>query len=574
MFAASSLRLRYPALVRLSTVSRWALLFAGLAHAGCEGEAFVRLSPPLVVVSADLVDFGEVPTGFRVARRVTVANAGQQELVVSGLSVAGEQAFGVVSEPLRVPPGQQAEVRLSFAPGAVRAYEGELVIASNASNAREARVQLRGVGVAVTSCGDCSAPPPPRCVGEDERVVYSETGTCVMDECEYTATMETCAGGCEAGRCRGAVPDAGVAEDASAPADSGTLEADASAPDAGFADAAPDASAPDASAPDASAPDASAPDASAPDAAPADPCGDASVTDSGLGAPNVVFDTPGEYVFSVPAGVTELSVRMWGAGGQGGNQLGASGGGGAFVEATLPVTPGAQLDIWVAAGGTGTPGQLGNGGGASFVRSGASELLVAAGGGGGGSDGNSGNSLAGGQGGAGGPMGENGGNIVGTIAPYCLSATGGAGATLVGGGAGGTVTGTGQFSCQGQPGGRAYGGRATGAFGTCESTPGAERWRGGGGQANGGGGGGGSGYFGGGGAGFIWTYCGGGGGGGASYVGPGLTGVRQEGGTGARQGRATESFGAGRGGDRCLGGFNPSPCTCNAGGNGRVELRF
>jgi hypothetical protein len=349
-----------------------------------------------------------------------------------------------------------------------------------------------------------------------------------MRECEYTAAQETCAGGCEAatGRCRGAAPDAGLE-----------------------------------------------PDASAPDAAPVDPCHDAGTADSGLGAPRVLFETPGEHVFVVPAGVGEVRARLWGGGGQGGNQAGATGGGGAFAEARVPVTPGETLEVRVAEGG-GRSGGFGHGGGASYLRRGALDLLVAGGGGGGGSDGNSGNSMAGGRGGAGGLTGEAGGDGIGTIAPYCTRVTGGQGGSPAGGGQGGTSQGSATTRCPGQPGARDVGGRATGVNGNCDTGPGAQTWRAGGGQANGGGGGGGAGYFGGGGAGFIWTYCSGGGGGGSSHAAPSLLEVRHEAGGGAVQGRAAESAGAGRGGDRCLQASGAPPCTCNLGGNGRVELRF
>lgn len=217
---------------------------------------------------------------------------------------------------------------------------------------------------------------------------------------------------------------------------------------------------------------------------------------------------------------------------------------------------------------------LGNGGGASYVRRGTQDLVVAGGGGGGGSDGNSGNSMAGGAGGAGGPSGESGQDGLGTIGAYCTLVTGGAGATATGPGAGGIAQGTGPTRCDGQPGDRDIGGRATGSNGTCQTTPGAQAWRAGGGQANGGGGGGGAGYFGGGGAGFIWTYCGAGGGGGASYTDPAVTAVVHEGGARWQQGRATESSGAGRGGERCRGGIGVPPCTCNSGAPGRVELYY
>jgi len=226
----------------------------------------------------------------------------------------------------------------------------------------------------------------------------------------------------------------------------------------------------------------------------------------------VCFDEPGEHNYTVPVGVVALDVLMVGGGGYGGNQIGATGGGGAFAKAEVPVTAGEVLRFLVASGGT----RRGHGAGASYLLRNDAPLLVAAGGGGGGSDGCSG-CKQGGAGGAGGAeRGQDGDDLHAGFNPYCTAASGGAGASTSAGGAGGTSTGTGQYPCPGLPGSRNVGGGSHGIWGTCKDG-GAEFWRDGGGQGNGGGGGGGAGFFGGGGAGMIWTYCAGGGGGGSSF---------------------------------------------------------
>ena len=68
---------------------------------------------------------------------------------------------------------------------------------------------------------------------------------------------------------------------------------------------------------------------------------------------SVVFDYTGtDQTWTVPAGVTSLHVKMWGAGGGSpyARALGA-GGGGAFSDVFLPVTPGEVLTIIVGGGG-------------------------------------------------------------------------------------------------------------------------------------------------------------------------------------------------------------------------------
>lgn len=91
--------------------------------------------------------------------------------------------------------------------------------------------------------------------------------------------------------------------------------------------------------------------------------------------------------FTVPPGVTALTVECWGAGGGGAggglaggsNSGGYGGGGGAYAKANaLSVTPGAVLPYVVGTGGTGaSPNNLGGSGGASSF---SGTAVVAAGG--------------------------------------------------------------------------------------------------------------------------------------------------------------------------------------------------
>ena len=138
-----------------------------------------------------------------------------------------------------------------------------------------------------------------------------------------------------------------------------------------------------------------------------------------LFAQTTVFSYTGSLQsYTVPAGVTTLDLKLWGAGG---NDFG---GGGAFVSGSLAVTPGEVLSILVGGGGGtglnfgggfGGGGNgalnLGNGGGSGGGRSaiilGSTELVDAGSGGGGfGSShlGGGGGLLVGGSG-VGGPTG-------------------------------------------------------------------------------------------------------------------------------------------------------------------------
>jgi len=287
------------------------------------------------------------------------------------------------------------------------------------------------------------------------------------------------------------------------------------------------------------------------------------------------YTTPGEHSFVVPAGVNQISVKMWGAGGAGGTQLVATGGGGAFVSFTMGVSEGETYTIMVGEGGP----DEGDGGGASLLFAdygSANERLwaVAAGGGGGASDGNSGNSWTGGKGGAGGyQQGQSGSSLGvhqnGTTYSYCESATAGTGASQSLGGLGGSYVGTAN-GCNGADGDYLQAGSVTSSYNgssiTCNTNTSYSFWQSAAGQGNGGGGAGGNGYYGGGSGGFVWTYCGGGGGGGSSYTDAGVTDLTHESGQDQIAGNSADAQGAGQGGERSYDG------TSEGGSNGRVVI--
>jgi len=564
---------------------------AGPGCVGC-GQDRVDAVNAVLQVTPESLAFGQVPVGLGVVRELVLLNPGRLDLTVDARAVEGDAAaFRIVDMSVSVAPGAEASLRVEFRPELEGVRSATLVLKSS-GGAADVRVPLAGTGIPRSVCGDCNSPPANYCATGGALISYASTGTCVDNACRYDASVVACPGGCNAETlvCSGVVTP-------------------------------PDAGTPNAGAPDAGTPDAGEPDAGASCPGPlsfnictgtqADcqaalgtresecaslgcggwtvstacqvggspsnaNCWGAQATCGGStapSAPRTSWTTPGEYPFVVPAGVTQVRVRLWGGGGAGGNQAGATGGGGACVQATVAVTPGETLDVWVGEGGQ----AFGDGAGASWFRRGTTTLAVAAGGGGGGSDGCSG-CKSGGRGGAGGAAtGEAGQNLTTPLAPYCTSATGGQGGSQAAGGLGGTNTGSAQYRCDGNPGGPEVGGKATssGIF-SCDVGAGADRWHGGGGQGNGGGGGGGAGWFGGGGAGFIWTYCSGGGGGGSSYAHASATLVTQVPGQGQSQGNAVESQGAGRGGDAPVtpSGNNRNPQPAFNGAAGRVEVFF
>ncbi|MEU9993252.1 Ig-like domain-containing protein [Streptomyces sp. NPDC048045] len=276
--------------------------------------------------------------------------------------------------------------------------------------------------------------------------------------------------------------------------------------------------------------------------------------------PTCTYSASGTDVFTVPDGVSALTVDLYGAEGGGAAgfvapnppNAGAPGGLGGETRARLAVSAGEQLQITVGAagvpgtsrhgefarpggsghgsGGGGAHGGGGSGGGASDVRVGGfgpSDRVLVAGGGGG--AGNGGPLLGGGDGG--GPAGRDGGQGGGPD-----------GSGVAGGGGGPDAPGTGSpNSALGGPGGA---GSDTDPN-TGLPNPGSGGTGGNGARGGNGGGGGGGGYFGGGGGsggGNPGNLYGAGGGGGSSYATPAAFEARLLQGVNHGAGRAVVSF--------------------------------
>ena len=240
-----------------------------------------------------------------------------------------------------------------------------------------------------------------------------------------------------------------------------------------------------------------------------------------------MYTTAGTTTYVVPAGVSSITIKSWGAGGAGGgsssDRAGGAGGGGGYVASTLTVTAGEVLTIYVGGGGKGgrytapdVGGDGGGGGGYSGIFRSSTPLVIAAGGGGGG--GGNGDSSNAGR--AAGSAGGAGGGTSGVAGSGNGSTTGGgAGTPSAGGSAGSSTT-------SGGTGGSSLLGGAGASLANVFRTLGGSNGGGVGGNGNTGttsaekrpaGGGGGGGYYGGGGGGSgNADYNGGGGGGGAS----------------------------------------------------------
>lgn len=224
-------------------------------------------------------------------------------------------------------------------------------------------------------------------------------------------------------------------------------------------------------------------------------CSASTPSNAGCYANPVTFGFTGSnQTWTVPAGVTSIRVKVWGAGGGGSVQ--SWGGAGAFAQGDLAVSQGQTINIMVGQGGDYWAGSTYGGGGGSSSgpsASGGGRTEVSLGGN---------RLIGGGGGGAGGNYYPSYGLSNGGVGGYGNGSVGTDSADGAGGGQGGSQGGAGAGGA-GANGGE-YGGYGSGTDG--------------GGFTGGLGGSGGGGYFGGGGGGDDINYGGGGGGGGSSAV--------------------------------------------------------
>ncbi len=247
--------------------------------------------------------------------------------------------------------------------------------------------------------------------------------------------------------------------------------------------------------------------------------------------------------YTIPAGVTSVTIKAWGAGGGKGGGGVSSGGAGGYSSGVLSVTPGESLAIYVGKGGEGGPTNAGGsgGGGSAVLRS--NTPLVIAGGGGAGGGGGTGGVLPGGAGG-----GLNGVSANGSGGTQTAPGNGGSASRRNGNAGSGTNGGNGVAECTPHiNGGFGYGSGGYGVPYCGDAGSGA----GGGGYYGGGSGGGDSGGY--------------GGGGGSGYIG-GVTSGTTTAGSGTTPPNTSDSD--------YVSGIGVGGANATNGGNGRVVILY
>lgn len=123
------------------------------------GLAQTVLTPAFALSPASL-DFDSVRVGNVGRRTLTVSNAGNDTLRVTGAAISGADSAHFSASPtaFRVAPGGRQEVTVTFAPGSAGRRSATLSIAHNVAGS-PSRVSLSGTGIALS-------PPPPTRVGD------------------------------------------------------------------------------------------------------------------------------------------------------------------------------------------------------------------------------------------------------------------------------------------------------------------------------------------------------------------------------------------------------------------------
>lgn len=99
-------------------------------------------------IAAGPVDFGAVVVDSSVVRTVTLSNAGDGDLSVSAVAVAGGGPFTTARTTAIVPGFASDTLGVRFSPQALGTFLDTLVVASNACNEPAMKIALRGVAVA------------------------------------------------------------------------------------------------------------------------------------------------------------------------------------------------------------------------------------------------------------------------------------------------------------------------------------------------------------------------------------------------------------------------------------------
>jgi len=119
-------------------------------------NGFFSITVPLITISEDSIDFGDVGTGLSRVDTLRIFNTGTAPLGISNITI-DSTGFSVSRSLLTVPPGSSDTISVRFAPSQIRPYSATMTLVHNAPFA-PVTVSLSGTGIFVVSVGDEGTP--------------------------------------------------------------------------------------------------------------------------------------------------------------------------------------------------------------------------------------------------------------------------------------------------------------------------------------------------------------------------------------------------------------------------------
>lgn len=139
----------------MKTRTAWLVILVALCACGKESMP----QKPQLAVDRDSIAFGvEFGSGTYVGtapqESLMISNGGLENLILSGVSLAGDKEF-TIDGPLKseLKGKERTYLRILFAPKQVKSYSATLTINSNAENTPIKLVPISGRGVAVPDGG-------------------------------------------------------------------------------------------------------------------------------------------------------------------------------------------------------------------------------------------------------------------------------------------------------------------------------------------------------------------------------------------------------------------------------------
>lgn len=166
----------------MSRRARLALALVSVLLTACEcGRPPLSASRSELAIEPAWLDFGAVVLGRAAEQSLTLSSAGAASLTVEALTLVGAQAAAFEVSPApsgALSSGDAVVLTVRFTPPAPGVFAAQLLVRSDADNARELAVSLSGRAVEADLCEgvQCATPPGP---------CHAAVGSCVAGACQY-----------------------------------------------------------------------------------------------------------------------------------------------------------------------------------------------------------------------------------------------------------------------------------------------------------------------------------------------------------------------------------------------------